>query len=80
MLKISLTAVMLVALVVPADAAKCFIFCPPVRHHATRPHNAKFCDTVNVAYAIKPGSRDEFVRSFPPRKQRRVLLCLEEVE
>jgi hypothetical protein len=67
------------ALLAPTVAdAKCFLFfCPPSHHAARHTATRSACNKIAVARAATDKSDDDFVKSFPPAQQKRVLLCLE---
>lgn len=54
----------------------CFLFfCAPANRHVA-PKRGNECALITSMYAKKTGSRDDFVKLFPPAKQHRVLECI----
>lgn len=69
------------------------IFCPPRHHRAVHSHadvptatvaktstldaTGKDCNAITAGFA---GDQDEWVRKYPVKQQRRVLLCLSEIK
>ena len=37
---------------------------------------SKYCTQIALAYVARKGSRDDFIKSFPASKQRRILTCV----
>lgn len=56
----------------------CFLFvvCNVHPRHIRGATAANSCSAIMLAYADKPGSRDDFVKTFPAAKQHHVLECI----